>query len=547
MDDARNRKTRPFLPAAAGLVLCLLLGGALAVALASRFTPRDIARFEAVAGERRERDWSAETARERLLADFARDAGGGESMAAARRALRATLAAAVPSEPLPELYESAEVAARLRGLSVALRGLAHAAPIPSRGGASAGPGISDASLPAIRAAAAASDVAALDAALAAELAGWEQALRDRAAGLEARDRSLLWSGWRELLESRAAEFEFLAAEREAAEPDWMRVRIAPHAALRALTIEPLIPDPAAVLAAYPAEPPNVVVSPIRNFWAAVALAGMLAGAVLFAALRALRRRPELPAPLAAPGADPADERDWLQVVSGGKRDLIARAVCELAAHPLSRRQRVVVVDASRHLRLNETLRLSPRLGFIECVTQGLPALGLLQSGGFTGLYLLARGRHGRVTDWLPLDRVLEELRPHFSRVILAFDSNIPAVVGGVLAGRFFTGWWAGPGPAKAKAGAQASQRLAIALADLDLSPVPKASLEAIEARLVALAGVVSVAPAAGPVSTAAPAEFRVSPPAVLDCDSQIRQKLRYLAWMRRMRTEREGTETANRP
>ena len=546
MDDARPPKSRRTLTAAARFALCLLIGGALAVGVAARFTPRGIARFEAVAGGRRERDWDADAARERLLAGFARDAGGAQAMAGARRALRATLVSSVPPGPLAPLSTRAECAARLRGLSVVLRGLVREAPLPSRGGPPERAESGSASLGAVREAAIAGEAAGLDAALAAELASWDPSLRSRAADLDPRDRFMIWSAWRDLLLSRAAEFEFLAADLEAAEPAPMRARIGGHAALRSLTLEPRVPDPTAVLAEFPAEPAGVVLRPVRGFWLSVAAAGALAGLALFAVSRPGRRRRGGPAPHAAGPESPGDTRAWLHVVTGPKRELIARAVLELAAHPLSRHERVVVVDAARHLRLNEVLRLSPRLGFIECATQGLPALGLLQSGGFTGLFLLARGRSGRVTDWLPLDRVLEELRPHFDRVVLAFDERIPAVVGGVLAGRMFTGWWAGPGPDTQRSGSRASARLAIALSDLNLSPVPKASLEALEARLVALAGVASVEPVAAAPDPADRPEIRVSPPAVLDCDLQIRQKLRYLAWMRRVRTEREGAETAGR-
>ncbi|MEO5618996.1 MAG: hypothetical protein ABIS67_14600 [Candidatus Eisenbacteria bacterium] len=489
----------------------------------------------------------ATAARARLLEGFARDTGGAESMTSSRRALRTKLAAAVPHGPLGALSAGAECAARLRGLSVVLRGLVHSAPVPARADSPARPNLPAGTLEAVRTAAVARDVAALDGALSAEIVSWEQGLRDRAAVLDARESSLLWSGWRDLLESRAAEFEFLAAEREAAEPVGMRARIPAHAALRALTLEPRVPDPSPVLAAFPAEPAEVVLRPVRNFWAGVALIGALAGLALFAAGRARRRERNGAAGLASPAADPGDGSVWLHVVTGGDRKSIARAVCELAAHPLARRQRVVVVDASRHLRLDQVLRLSPRLGFVECLTRGLPALGVLQSGGFTGLFLLARGGRARVTQWLLLDRLLEELRPHFSRVILAFDESIPTVVGGVLAGRWFRAWWAGPGPAARRAGSRAAARLAITLTDLELGPVPKASLEALEARLVSLAGVVSLAPAPCQPSADVPVVFRVSPPAVLECDLQIRQKLRFLAWMRKMRAERQGSETAGRP
>src|SRR5678816_2492151 len=82
------------------------------------------------------------------------------------------------------------------------------------------------------------------------------------------------------------------------------------------------------------------------------------------------------------------------------------------------------------------------------------------------------------------DRVLEDLRPHFGRVILAVDRTAPAVLGSVLAGRVMDGWWAGPG----RSDGHAADRRAITLRPLDLSAMPQASLQAIEARLAGTGG-----------------------------------------------------------
>lgn len=281
------------------------------------------------------------------------------------------------------------------------------------------------------------------------------------------------------------------------------------------------------------------------FLAAVALAGAALGVLVpasFGLVRTLRH----PADEPPPAHDPAAIAGGLHLVAGGARDRVARAVCELVAHGLARDERVVVVDTTRAFRLHRPLGLSARLGFVECMAQGQPALGLLQSGGFTGLFLLARGRTAKLADWLPIDRVLEELRPHFDRVILAFDPQTPAVVGSLLAGRLMHGWWAGPGSAGNRAAVRASNRLAIALSRIELAAIPKASLEAIEARLVGFARPEPAPPPPVPIAPGPPLRFLVSPPAVLDCDLQIRQKLRFLAWMRRMRTEHDRAETAGR-
>jgi len=285
-------------------------------------------------------------------------------------------------------------------------------------------------------------------------------------------------------------------------------------------------------------------------WLAIGAAGGLVGLAIGGVVRALARRRPARAPEVTP-LDPAAPADpargaWLQVIAAGRADLAARAAFEVAAHALAARRRVVLIDASRDFRLHEPLGLSGRLGFRECMAGGLPALGLLQNGGFTGLFLLARGRQGNLRDWLPLDRVLEELRPHFEQVVLVFERRVPPIVGSVLAGRLASGWWAGPGKAASRAAGDASAALAIPLFDIDLAAMPQPSLEALEARLAGVLAAPGGAGALEPFAAAPAGPIRVSPPAVLDCDLQVRQRLRFLAWMRRMRTERERAETVGK-
>jgi hypothetical protein len=269
------------------------------------------------------------------------------------------------------------------------------------------------------------------------------------------------------------------------------------------------------------------------------------------ALAATRRR-EVPDAGTLMAHDPLGGA-WLQVVAGGSRIAVARAAFELAARSLARRERVVIVDAAPRLRLHRPLRLSPRLGWSECARQGLPALGVVQNGGFTGLFVLAHGRAARVVDWLPLDRVLEELRPHFGRVILAFDDSAPVVVGGVLAGRIMDGWWAGPGRSRDRNARRLSDHLAIALHDMSLPDSSEATLEGMARRLAELGaeGPPEAEPESGPSEPALDdlPPGSISEPAVLDCDLQIRQRLRFMAWMRRVQVERRRREleTADRP
>jgi hypothetical protein len=173
-----------------------------------------------------------------------------------------------------------------------------------------------------------------------------------------------------------------------------------------------------------------------------------------------------------------------------------------------------------------------------------------QNGGFTGLFLLAHGRGGRVANWLALDRVLEELRPHFGRVVLAVDSSAPVMLGSVLSGRVIEAGWADCGSRRSRGARRAGDRLSISLGSMELSGMPEASLKGIEARMGALAAERKPARATSLAAEALPGDFvppRISSPAVLDCDLQFRQRLRFLAWMRRVQAERQGRESESAP
>ena len=84
-------------------------------------------------------------------------------------------------------------------------------------------------------------------------------------------------------------------------------------------------------------------------------------------------------------------------------------------------------------------------------------------------------------------------------------------------------------------------RLGIALNPLNLSDMPEATLEAMSTRVLVLrpAGpAAELAPITAPVPVIIPAPRpAVLEPIVLDCDLQVRQRLRFLAWMRRVQAE----------
>ena len=76
--------------------------------------------------------------------------------------------------------------------------------------------------------------------------------------------------------------------------------------------------------------------------------------------------------------------------------------------------------------------------------------------------------------------------------------------------------------------------------------MPEASLEVLLARVAALRPVV-VVPEPAPLGRQAPVSRPAIPatplePIVLDCDLQVRQRLRFLAWTRRVQAEHRRAE-----
>ena len=546
MDDAPALRTpRSRARIVFGLILAALAGGALCCRLVPGLIP-GLALFEARSEGIAVRGRRSSAAEAELRQRFAERVAARSAMNAARARIRSSLADRFPPGPWPGQSRAAACAAELRGVALALEALASHAPHPATPMEVEPPAPFAAVRGAIARAARAGDPVALDSFCLEEQSRWSAWWTERVRSLPPERRAAVWSEWVAVLNARASELESMAGQIEPLVTPFQLQMVPYFAQLRALAIEPQVGDPSLPLTETPAAPQHVTVRPVLETWLLLALAGALAGAGLGAAsLGALARRPRAAVPRGLPAAD-ARSVAWLQIVTGASTRRVARAACELAAQALSRGERVVVIEASPRLRIHRGLRLSPRLGWSECAIDGLPALGLVQNGGFTGLFLLAYGRAGRIRTWLPLDRVLEELRPHFSRVVLALDDSAPAEVGSLLAGRVMNGWWAGPGPGGRGRAELLEARLSILLRDLSLKALPHPTLEAIERRLSTLgappsrpAPVVPPAPAPRPV----PVEIAwISRPAVLDSDLQLRQRLHFLAWMRRLKAQQRDRE-----
>ncbi|MBK7368546.1 MAG: hypothetical protein IPJ04_11715 [Candidatus Eisenbacteria bacterium] len=262
----------------------------------------------------------------------------------------------------------------------------------------------------------------------------------------------------------------------------------------------------------------------------------------------LRRRVGGDDLLVMPQRDPAETGAWLHVVAGTSAMWTTRAVLELAAHALARGERVLVVDGASKLRLHDRLGREARWGLMECLLADMPVLGLVQYGGRPGFYLLAHGSSTRGEGWARLGQRLDDVRPHFGRIILALDGQAPRAIGDSLAGRALEGWWADVPGRYPRTVAELSSRLGIAFSGMDLTVMPDVTLEALSGRVRALApvaveGITSSEALPLPVETA-PAPAVVTGPVVLDCDLQVLQRLRFLAWMRRVQSESRAAEAA---
>ena len=265
-------------------------------------------------------------------------------------------------------------------------------------------------------------------------------------------------------------------------------------------------------------------------WLPLLLVVPFAVAALVAARgRSLRRRRADRDP--APGARAAEvgaDGAWLQVVSGPDPTRLARGLLELAAVLLARGRRVLVVDGARRLRFHATLGHEGEPGLLECLAGELPVMEAIRGGAGDALCFLPRGDPMRVEVWPPLGRLLAAARPQFDQIVLALDFAAPREVGPALAGLGARGWWC-PGDRVSLLSDALGERIGIPLRTLSLRMPEERVREIARAR------------AGGEFPRAEAREQGPAPaaaePGVVDCDLQVRERLRFLLWMRRVQAE----------
>ncbi|MFI5371515.1 MAG: hypothetical protein ACHQ52_08155 [Candidatus Eisenbacteria bacterium] len=274
---------------------------------------------------------------------------------------------------------------------------------------------------------------------------------------------------------------------------------------------------------------------------------------------------------------PSGTTAWLHLVSGPTPALAARAAFEVAADLIGRGGRVLMVDAGRRCMLHARLQREARWGVGECLDGTLPVLGVVQNTGFAGLHLLARGGEPALL-WESLGRLADEAHALFEHVLVALDVDVPREAGMALAGRLVEGWWAGE-QVPERAALALSERLGIVFSGMPLGPEAEVMLEAASApaRLAAAtAEPVSAAPAltaegAGilawemvmPIETASGPDWAalvrrhrdgLDPGAaeqtpddettVLAYDGDVRSRLEFLMWVRRVTGDAPRTPAA---
>ncbi len=593
-----------------------LLGVALVGALAERFAPDRLPRYEALiawhgaeptaaewprparAGESAELQSTGENASRLAVRSFTsaeaqslgralwrRRASGVDAASLRRAEVRARWRAALVPGPLPAMSPPAECAVWLR----ARRLLALAAVGPSSAPAPPAGVAAGERERLVRAEAEVARLAlgAQPDSLAGALTACAGAEGDWLAALGPAGRERLAGAWDLHERERAVALDTLARALERSLPPQERATVPAAAQERVFVLERLAPEPAAALFVHGDWGATPEARPIARTWALLLGAGALVGALvglglgLGAALarpasrRARRLDPRLRShALLADVPDRAEERglaaesSWLHVVSGPDSSRIGQTVAALVASFLARAERVLVLDAGRRLRLHERFAGEARWGLGECLAGEVPLLGAVQLVGEPGFYFLAHGAPGRAERWDQMSRILEEAHAHFDRVILALDARVPREAALPLGGRVLEAWWGEPGPALPRSALALSERLGIAFSGTELSRSVEAMLEAEglpgrdssvpaalpgegEASTPAAAGEAAVlplveepgpareTPASAPAGSPllAPDAAVVAEPLVLGCDLEVRERLRFLIWMRRLQAE----------
>jgi hypothetical protein len=381
--------------------------------------------------------------------------------------------------------------------------------------------------------------------------------------------------------------EVAASRIESDLPPALRADVGTAALDEALARERQTPDPAAVLFASGDWSQRPDVSPVPRTWALLFGAGGIAGGLIGLGLglaeahrtRGSRRRRAPRRERLAREAGRAWESDLarLHVVSGPDSGRVGDALELLVGAFLERGESVLVVDAGKRLRLHERFGGESGWGLGECLAAEMPLLGAVQATGRPRFHFLGHGSSSRAERWDGLSRVLEEAHAHFDRVLLAIDPRAPREAALPLGGRVLEAWWASPGSELPRSALALGERLGIGFAAMDLSVFPEAMREASAGARpdLEVAGPEAVprvgggapatseeagagtapsqagTPEAAAIASAfeAGADASASPleePLVLDCDLEVRERLRFLLWMRRLQAESRATALESR-
>jgi hypothetical protein len=144
-------------------------------------------------------------------------------------------------------------------------------------------------------------------------------------------------------------------------------------------------------------------------------------------------------------------------------------------------------------------------------------------------------------------------------VILVLGAGAPGAAALPLGGRVLEAWWAEPGGQLPRRAIALAERLGISFVNLNLNWLTQVEREVAEATVQTLAAVTPAAPdepqpaddppapEAQPPAVEDPGHVPAvvealpeAPPPVLECDPEVRARLRFLVWMKRVQAERRS-------